>query len=138
MLIFLGCVISGIICAVIASNKGRSGAGWFFIGLLFPLLGIILAVVIGENKKVVEAQALRTGQAFKCPACAELIKPEANVCKHCQTDLNAYVWPVKFRDGDKTNCPRCDKIVKLDPEELAGGYFDCPRCSRRVKYTSAN
>lgn len=127
-------ILCGVICAVIASNKGRSGGGWFLLGCLLGPLGIVLALVVGKDEKVVAAAALKAGTAVKCPACAELIKPEANVCKHCQTDLGAYVWTLKFREGVKTNCPRCDKIVKLDPEEMAVGYFDCPRCERRVRF----
>jgi hypothetical protein len=43
------CVISAIACAAIAAGKGRSPVGWFFIGLIFPILGIVLAVVTSER-----------------------------------------------------------------------------------------
>ncbi len=43
--VFLGACLS----AVIAGGKNRSGIGWFFIGMLFPLLGVILAIVLPPN-----------------------------------------------------------------------------------------
>jgi len=39
-------VIFGAISAYIASNKGRSGAAWFFLGMLFGPLAILAAVIV--------------------------------------------------------------------------------------------
>ena len=39
-------ILFGIVTAVAASNKGRSGWGWFFIGVLLGPFGLILALVI--------------------------------------------------------------------------------------------
>ncbi len=40
----IGCVISGIICAAIMSSKGHDGtSGWFFLGFLLGIIGIIIA-----------------------------------------------------------------------------------------------
>jgi len=38
----------GVICAVVASGKGRSPVGWFLIGFLFSLLGLIILLVIKD------------------------------------------------------------------------------------------
>ncbi len=43
------CVLAGCISADIASAKHRDALGWFFIGFLFPLLGVILAIVLPPN-----------------------------------------------------------------------------------------
>ena len=45
--------VFGIVCALIANNRGRNAAGWFFIGLLAPCLGIILLLVM-PNLKIEE------------------------------------------------------------------------------------
>jgi hypothetical protein len=42
--------IFGIICAVIAQSRGRSAVGWFFIGLFFSCLGLIILLVIPDLK----------------------------------------------------------------------------------------
>ena len=33
-------------CAVVASNKGRSGAGWFFAGAIFGVFAFVLALIV--------------------------------------------------------------------------------------------
>jgi hypothetical protein len=44
-------LICGAICAIIAAHKGRNAVGWFFIGLLFGLLGVIVACVVSNLKE---------------------------------------------------------------------------------------
>lgn len=43
-LLFL--LVLGIICGVVANAKGRNPIGWFFLGLFFPLLAIILLICL--------------------------------------------------------------------------------------------
>lgn len=46
-----GAIISGVICAAIASGRGRSGVGWFFIGFVFGCLPIIILLCLPDLKK---------------------------------------------------------------------------------------
>jgi FtsH-binding integral membrane protein len=39
-------VVGGLVAAGIATTKDRNPFGWFLIGGLFPLIGIILAIVL--------------------------------------------------------------------------------------------
>jgi hypothetical protein len=72
--IFWWFVLSGV-AGAIASNKGRSGPGFFFLSLaLSPLLGIIIALVVKLDRSAVEQMAVASGDSRKCPFCAELIK----------------------------------------------------------------
>lgn len=48
----LVCVGFGSACAAIADAKGRSQVGWFLIGFLFWLLGLILIIVLPSEKPV--------------------------------------------------------------------------------------
>lgn len=67
---------------VLASNKGRSGIGWFLLSVLIsPLLGLIFCAVASNLK----TQALTPSESthLRCPACAEWVLPAAIVCKHC-------------------------------------------------------
>lgn len=81
MEIFIVFVALSIIAGVIASKKGRSGFGFFLLSLLLtPLVGI-LASLVASPKMAIAGK--------KCPFCAEIVKSEAKVCKHCGRDLPA-------------------------------------------------
>ena len=69
-------IISGFIASYIYKNRGRPGIVGFLAGFLLGPLGIILALVTPSNLP-------------KCPYCAEHVRPEAIVCKHCGRDFPA-------------------------------------------------
>lgn len=88
MIIVIFWLILAILVGVFAGSKGRTGVGLFFLSLLFsPLIGFIIALVVSPKTKVTEANALKSGEMKKCPNCAELVKTEAKICKHCSNDI---------------------------------------------------
>lgn len=40
----------GVVCAMVASNRGRSGVGWFLIGAILGCIGLIILLVIPNLK----------------------------------------------------------------------------------------
>lgn len=86
--IFLLWLAFSIIAGIIASNKGRSGFGFFLLSVaLSPLIGVIGALIAKPNKANIERTELSAGSMKRCPFCAELVKKKAIVCKHCGKDL---------------------------------------------------
>lgn len=39
-------ILSGLLCAFIASQKGRNGLGWFFIGALFGVFAVVAIIAV--------------------------------------------------------------------------------------------
>lgn len=99
-LIFVGWVLCGVVAAFIASSKGGSALGWFFLGVLFgPLSWLFLAVKTPEkisDNRIAESAKI-------CPYCAESVKKDAKVCRYCSRDLPDRVMGLRVdavREGE--------------------------------------
>ncbi|MCA8949937.1 MAG: DUF4339 domain-containing protein [Planctomycetes bacterium] len=44
----IGSLVFGVICAVIAPNRGRSAVGWFFIGFVLGCFGLIVLLLMPD------------------------------------------------------------------------------------------
>ncbi len=87
-LIWIGLAIA---TAAIAGSKNRSVGGWFFLGLIFPLVGLLCAAFFPALPKpgtaVAGAEIATTETHVRCPDCRELVRKDARKCKHCGTSL---------------------------------------------------
>ena len=102
LLVIIISVISGLISSYVANEKGRNWLILMIVGFLGGPLGILLILLWPKDQKVLDEKALFYGQLKKCPACAELIKPDANKCRFCGTELDNY-----------------EPIIEINPDESA-------------------
>ena len=49
-------LVFGIICAIVAANRGRSAVAWFFIGVFLSCIGLILVLCLPDLKKEEERE----------------------------------------------------------------------------------
>jgi hypothetical protein len=80
LLIALLTRLAGLIAGV-AEGKGRDWTSFFVLSLFFPLIMWIVVTVIASDPST-QQSGNKT-----CPHCAELVKSQARLCKHCGSKL---------------------------------------------------
>ena len=86
ILIIITWLSFAIIAAIIGDAKGGNPVGWFFYGLVLPLVAIAHALV--RHRTLEEEQRRHTlAGRIACHLCAEYISPKAIVCPFCQRNI---------------------------------------------------
>ena len=76
-------VMIGLVPAGIAYAKGRNFLLWWFYGAALWIVAMPHALLMKPDQKTLDRKALASGEWKKCPDCAELIRSEAAICRHC-------------------------------------------------------
>ena len=81
LMLALIALVSGVLCAVVASEKNRNSGTWGMVGFLFPILTLIAIAGMPE----------KTRRIRECLFCAELIGVKATICPFCNRELKPVV-----------------------------------------------
>lgn len=83
MEILLIAILIGLIPAAIAKGKGRSFGLWWFYGAMLFIVALPHSLIMKPDNAALEQRQISEGGLKKCSRCAELIKPDAAVCRYC-------------------------------------------------------
>lgn len=76
-------VLFGIISALIASGRGRSGCGGFALGVLLGPFGLLIALFLSEDQEKLDQRLVQSGERRHCPNCMQVIHSNAKQCPFC-------------------------------------------------------
>ena len=85
---YMGALFSGYAGMTVWARKGGRPGGGFFVGGLLGALGVLILVLAKPRQSEIDS-VTRSQGLIPCPHCAELIKHQARVCRHCQRDVAA-------------------------------------------------
>jgi hypothetical protein len=104
ILIWLIIAIAGAIgAAVIANAKGRSGVGYFLLGLLFWPLAILVAIGM-PARPLTPSGPPRPNDLVRCPYCPGFMRADARHCPNCGR--------APLRPEPLKRCPACAEYVQ--------------------------
>lgn len=108
-LAWLGCAIGA---GAIASSKGRSGFGYFVLGLILPLIGLLIAIGMAPAApERVASGAKRGSDLILCPACGRPHRADAPLCPGCGK-MN--LGPDK---PTTKKCPACAEVILAEAKK---------------------
>ena len=105
----IGGIIYFILCIIVgssASNRGRSGFGYFLLSLIIsPLIGFIIVIALGENKQMRKERIQEDAEIRE--NVAQVYRGTANnnpIIANNTDNLLAY--------NDTKKCPFCAELIK--------------------------
>ncbi len=81
-------LLLGLFAGYLNANRGNSFTVGCLLGALLGPIGLIIVLLLDRNDSELERRSVASGQTRYCPYCAELVRQDAKVCKHCGRDIS--------------------------------------------------
>ena len=82
-----GPVVLAIIATVLSAFFGIISP-WWYVAFILPLCMLCIVAVMPSDKRLSRKEIIaKLAEIRTCPACAETVKREAKICKHCHSEL---------------------------------------------------
>jgi hypothetical protein len=122
-------VVIWIFCGLVAGLIGSlRGVGFWFhalIGFCFGPVGFITALLSNPSDEAKFKSQGDSSGLRKCPYCAEYVKKEAKICKHCRSELPSITSLESESRSTDTEIYRLYQIeIFSDHCEVNGHRFD--------------
>ncbi len=161
-------LIFGAFCAYLAGEKGRSGGSWFFLGLIFGILALLVLIGLpSEDRSSNKPRRSSTSTTItpsagsgrrreeidvrQCPHCIQEVHELATACPHCQSDLpevercsygdcRKIINPTDDRCEDDEGNPYCNDLHRRRPMGDRGRRMrvQCDECGKMVFKSDAS
>lgn len=107
MFVMVAYIVLVVACGILASKKGRSVIIWLLLSILLTPLVLIILLCLSDldTEKDKNMRQIESMDYRDCPFCAESIKREAMVCKHCGKDVEPKT------SIPKITCPKCGYVT---------------------------
>ena len=114
-------LVTGGLGAWLASDRGRSAVGWFFLSLVFGVIG--LGILAGLPR-------LR----FSCPLCTHPYDRGAKSCASCGASLPAEALASRLTPGLRYDleCPGCGTPYREEDYQPDADQIFCSFCRTEV------
>jgi predicted amidophosphoribosyltransferase len=136
VVIGIGAIVA-VITAKDAGKRGMNEFGWgvgVFLAMIFflPLYLIVRKPVL---RTVIEQEQLESGNARKCPYCAEIIRAGAQVCRFCGREL-VDVGGGPRSAGLLEHLETLPSVCSTCGAEIRNSQGICVHCASRVNAAS--
>lgn len=147
LLFLVYALIFGFFCGYLAGEKGRDSTAWFFLGLVFGILALLVLIGLpseqnsssedshAPSRSAVTSRANSgprrdSSNVRLCPHCIQEIHQLATACPHCQRDLpelercsdtvcRKIINPTDDRCEDDEGNPFCGDLHRRRQQALA-------------------
>jgi len=103
-------VVPMFVAVEVTAKKGRGGGLGLLLGLILGWIGVIIALVLSDERSTQLKQAADAALYRECPYCREPMRRDASVCPHCRRESEAWT-----RRDEAWWVQRGDDWYRLDP-----------------------